>query len=225
MDTRFWGEDGWKFLHFIAYCYEEDRQKDYINFFKSISHVLPCIYCRKSYKQYLKENPIDLTKEVLTKRDLTKWLYTIHNCVNEKLRKQGYKIEKDPTLKQVDDYYENSKMKCTTGFNFMYCILFNYHLDISNVRKKGYITFFKTLKNVLPTSKLRSIYHIYMDEYPFEEILEKVDREQSVEPVKKWIHKLEKLVKKCKPFQKSCEKIEKHRVSKCIGETCRNKIK
>ena len=212
MDTRFWGKDGWKFLHSIAYCYKEN-EKSYQQFFKSIQHVLPCIYCRRSYKKYITELPVDT-------KHLTKWLYMIHNRVNEKLRKQGYNLKTDPSLAEVDEYYNNLTLRCTTGFRFLYCILFNYHLGISNVRKKGYITFFNTLKDILPTKKLRSIYSVYIDEYPFEELLERVEREQNVEPIKKWIHQLEKRVSKCKPFRKSCQIIENYRVDKCIGETC-----
>ena len=134
MDTRFWGRDGWKLLHSIAYSYNEVMNevmnkvmnevmnevmndkfdvKYYKTFFKSIQYVLPCIYCRRSYKKYITEHPFP--KE-LTQKELTRWLYTIHNCVNDKLSKQEYAIESDPSLKEVDEYYENhvKKIHCMT---------------------------------------------------------------------------------------------------------------
>jgi hypothetical protein len=97
MDTSFWGKDGWKLLHSISYKSHEILEKNpeylryYKSFFKSIQYILPCIYCRRSFKKYITEIPFELP--------LSDWLYKIHNCVNEKLRKQGYKIEKDPSLK------------------------------------------------------------------------------------------------------------------------------
>ena len=52
-------------------------------------YTLPCKYCRKSFKKFLKELPID---NHLDSRDsLTYWLYLIHDKVNKKLIKQEAK--------------------------------------------------------------------------------------------------------------------------------------
>jgi len=243
MDTRFWGRDGWKLLHSIAYSYNEvinkvneDKETDvkyYKTFFKSIQYVLPCIYCRRSYKKYITEHPFP--KE-LTQKELTKWLYTIHNCVNDKLRKQDYAIESDSSLKEVDKYYENyvKKINCMIGFDFIYCILFNYdHTTVSDCRKKGYVQFFDSLQYILPNDKIRKIYQEFLKRYPIEECVYSKSSSKSSSPsqnelgcpkLKRWGYKLEKTMnEKCCSYKERCEKIEKYRVDKCVGETCRTK--
>jgi len=242
MDTRFWGRDGWKLLHSIAYSYnkvinevmndvinDKDIYKHYKTFFKSIQYVLPCIYCRRSYKKYITEHPFP--KE-LTQKELTRWLYIIHNCVNDKLRKQEYAIESDSSLKEVDKYYENyvKKIHCMIGFDFIYCILFNYdHTTVSDCRKKGYVQFFDSLQYILPNDKIRKIYQEFLKRYPIEECVyskssSPSQNELGCPKLKRWGYKLEKTMKeKCCSYKERCEKIEKYRVNKCVGETCRIK--
>jgi len=219
MNTSFWGKDGWKLSHSIAYSYDESEMKCYKIFFNSIQYVLPCIYCRRSYKKYIELYPI----QNQSKRDLATWIYNIHNCVNEKLRKQGYVTTKDPSLKEVDEFYKDyvKRANCLIGIDFIYCILFNYNLDISETRKKAYIRFFNCLQYILPNEKIRTIYQSYFKSHPFESCLEKVHLEQNLNPLKKWIHNLEKSTRKCCSFKSRCKQIEKHRVQKCVAETCR----
>jgi len=213
MDTRFWGKDGWVFLHSIAYNYNNENDHNYKTFFKSIQHILPCIYCRRSYKKYIKENPVNT-------KNLPKWLYVIHNLVNDKLRDQGYDIQPNPNFKDVNEKY--SDIKLCIGFDFIHCILFNYNLEISEIRKKAYLAFFNSLKNILNENK----YTDYITKYPLEECLEKVEKLRSLTPLKKWGHDLERCIKKrCCSFKSRCDKIEKHRVINCIEETCRKSIK
>jgi len=106
MDTRFWGKPGHKLLHSIAYCYSfnNDDYNNYNNnnvkkmniFMTSLKHILPCIYCRRSYSKYIKEIPIKDFNNEENKYNIFKWLYLIHNKINDKLRKQGYLNEKNP---------------------------------------------------------------------------------------------------------------------------------
>lgn len=220
MNTGFWGKDGWKLLHSIAYSYDESQEKCYKTFFNCIQHLLPCIYCRRSYKKFIETYPV----QNQSKRELTKWIYKIHNCVNEKLRHQGYLSEENPSLKKVDEFYKEyiKEKNCLIGIDFIYCILFNYNLEISNVRKEAYLRFFHCLQYILPNETIRKIYQDYLEKNPFEDCLEKVDEKQSLEPIKKWIYQLEKCTtKKCCSYKSRCKKIEKHRVNKCAGETCK----
>ena len=221
MDTRFWGKSGWELCHSIAYCYQPDSNSEYYKkFYKSLQHVLPCIFCRRSFKKFIELYQINIE----SKRSLTKWIYDIHNCVNDKLRNQGYPIEPNPSLKEVDKIYEKftSSIKCMVGFDFIYSILFNYNLEVSETRKKGYILFFNSLCHVLPNEKIRTIYSDYLSTFPIEECFKKVIEKQSICPLKKWGHRLEKCMKKkCCSYKERCEKIEKHRVQKCTDQTCR----
>ncbi len=89
MQTIKWGGGLWVGLHCMTYNYPlEPTQSDkdnYKNFFESLKHMLPCIYCRQSYTTYLKYLPID---DYLDDRyGITYWLFSLHNLVNQKLSK------------------------------------------------------------------------------------------------------------------------------------------
>lgn len=90
MITKIWGPGCWTFEHCVTFGYpsdptEEDK-KNFKNHFENLGNVLPCKYCRESYKQFINESDTKLTMDVLKDRDtLTKWLYDIHNKVNKKL--------------------------------------------------------------------------------------------------------------------------------------------
>ena len=86
MDTRFWGPSGWKLLHLITfdYKYSPENAVTYAQFFETIPYILPCKFCRASLTDYYREHPFK-TQDSLTKNlDLKRWLYNIHNCVNDK---------------------------------------------------------------------------------------------------------------------------------------------
>jgi len=108
MQTVKWGPGLWVGLHCMTYNYPEnptlDDKNHYKNFFDSLKYMLPCIYCRESYKIYLKYLPID---EFLNDRyGVTYWLYSLHNLVNQKLQK--------PMIDFIDCcvQYERMRAKC-----------------------------------------------------------------------------------------------------------------
>jgi hypothetical protein len=117
MQTKVWGPAGWIFLHSIAQNYpwkpSSTQKKNYYSFFKQVGNVLPCKYCRESYKQFMKEPGTILNNRILeSRKSLIKWLYLIHNKVNEKLG-----VKDIPTLKEVFDRYESYRSKCTKTNN------------------------------------------------------------------------------------------------------------
>lgn len=104
MDTKFWGPSGWTFLHTITFNYPlsiDSKNKHHIStkkyikqLFENLKFTLPCKYCRESFALFLKRLPIN--KYLGGRADLTWWLYSIHNMVNEKLRKQEqYHFDKE----------------------------------------------------------------------------------------------------------------------------------
>lgn len=223
MDTDFWGPDGHKLNHSIAYCYtfglydESIPQNILTSFFKSEKYVLPCIYCRRSYSKYIKEIPI---KE--SKNNVFKWIYRIHNKINDKLRKQGYLDEKNPSYDSVLQKYKRfvKKINCNMiGWKFLYSVVFEYpqyDFELSNARYNGYVTFFTNLKYLLPSKKIRDIYREYIEKNPVQ------DHMNTRESLKKWLYKLEKkLKKKCDKYKERCDKIEKYRVKKCKNNSCK----
>lgn len=96
MNTKFWGPGLWIGLHSITFNYpvkidsknrEHRERKRYTKeLFENLQFTLPCKYCRESFKDFLKQDPIG--KNLSGRPNLTRWLYRIHNLVNAKLRKQ-----------------------------------------------------------------------------------------------------------------------------------------
>ena len=118
MMTKVWGPAGWLFIHSVAYGYPYainpdnpehlTKKEDYYKFFYYLGRVFPCRYCRESYQKFLKELP--LVDKLNTRRDLCKWLYDIHNKVNDKL---GIAASERPTFEEVEAKYESFRAKCT----------------------------------------------------------------------------------------------------------------
>ena len=126
MDTKYWGPGGWVLLHTISFA-EPSSKKDLTTFFESLPYILPCKYCRASLSEYVVENPFDVSNP-------GKWLYTIHNCVNAKLKGQGLKVEADPPFSKVKALYnERLAASCTKtkfdGWEFLFSVVENHPLS------------------------------------------------------------------------------------------------
>lgn len=132
MDTRFWGPSGWKMLHQITFNYDPKQQKAKIKeMFTTLPYVLPCKFCRASLTTYMRTDPVEPALE--SRAALSKWLYRIHNCVNDKLRKQGQTIETDPTFESVKAFYEDLLASgCSKtdfpGWEFLFSVAENHPL-------------------------------------------------------------------------------------------------
>ena len=125
METTKWGESLWISLHTITFnapekCNEEEKNQ-YTTFFKCIGDLLPCKYCRMSYKTFIKALPIE--DYASDRMGLTYWLYIIHNLVNLKLDKACdldfkdvvYSYEKMRVIKQdnqmINKFIDESLLK------------------------------------------------------------------------------------------------------------------
>lgn len=127
-DTRAWGPPLWFSLFTIASNYPERMtrskehqkiRKHYKEYFESYTTMLPCKYCRESYKQFLEELPI---KNFLKGRKLLMyWLYNIKDKVNKKLIAQeekngnndGFKTTPSPDFEDICDFYLKFRTKCS----------------------------------------------------------------------------------------------------------------
>lgn len=117
--TNVWGPTGWHFLHCVTFGYPQDPdsfneeneqepgtvQDDYYNFFMHVGYVLPCRYCRESYQEYVKELPPDVT----SRDTLTRWLWTIHNKVSDKI---GEKYS-GASFDEIKNKYESYRAVCS----------------------------------------------------------------------------------------------------------------
>jgi hypothetical protein len=124
LSTKHWGPSGWHFLFSCimgAYPIKITKSKEhqqikkhFKQLFENMGYIMPCIFCRESYKSFFKELPI---KPFLTGRmELMFWLYQMRDKVNKKLIKQEnkcYNDEKKKLKKQYkngliteDEYYQ-----------------------------------------------------------------------------------------------------------------------
>jgi len=139
MDTRFWGPSGWKLLHYATFQYKPAKKSAYKQFFETIPYVLPCKFCRTSltdfYEQY------DYKKSLASQTNLIKWLYDIHNCVNNKLRLQGLHPESNPSLIEVKLQYRiwinqyTPLQWLSTFWDFLFAIAYNHPKEASKHSK------------------------------------------------------------------------------------------
>lgn len=117
MMTKIWGPPGWLFLHCVTFGYpyvidtknpkHSNKKEEYAIFFNALGNVLPCKYCRESYIEFIKEDPIE--RNLNTRDELCKWFYRIHNKVNEKLGVPKCNI---PSFESIKKEYERFRAKC-----------------------------------------------------------------------------------------------------------------
>jgi hypothetical protein len=115
--TRLWGPSGWLFLHCITfgYPYKIDptnpehlaKQNDYYRFFYYLGKVLPCKYCRNSYDEFFESN--SPMRHLGSREELSKWLFDIHNLINDKLGVPGCER---PTYDEIKTRYESFRAAC-----------------------------------------------------------------------------------------------------------------
>lgn len=125
MDTRFWGPSGWKLLHSITFG-NQNNGKDVCAFFNYLPYVLPCKFCRASLSEYILEDPIE--KSCGTPETLQRWLWRIHNKVNEKLRRQHVQVDgPNPPFYAVSAFYKDKlRQGCSKthfdGWDFLFSV-------------------------------------------------------------------------------------------------------
>lgn len=110
--TKIWGPPGWIFTHAITFGYPDkpsDIQKEnYKKFFFSLGDVLPCKFCRESYKIFITTGNTALTDAVLESRaSLTLWYYNVHQRVNDKLE-----IDYIINYEDIVNRYESFRARC-----------------------------------------------------------------------------------------------------------------
>ena len=108
MQTIKWGPGLWTSIHCMSFNYPEnpsyDDKKKYSDFFNLLGDMLPCVYCRKSYKTYMKNMPIDDFLE--DRLGCTIWAFVLHNLVNAKIGKPLI------DFKECVEIYEKMRAKC-----------------------------------------------------------------------------------------------------------------
>ena len=133
MDTRFWGPSGWKMLHLITfhYSYSPENAIVFAKFFETIPYILPCKFCRSSLTDYYRQYPYQTNGYMNPQLNVKKWMYTIHNCVNNKLRKQGLPTGANPTYASVVKYYDKFskapwEAQLASFWDFLFAVGYHY---------------------------------------------------------------------------------------------------
>lgn len=133
MDTRFWGPSGWKLLHLITfeYSYSSKNAEIWYKFFETLPYILPCKFCRASLTDYYRLHPFQKEGVFDKSLDMRKWLYNIHNCVNDKLRKQGLNPSPNPKYSKVKEFYEKWQLcdwqqQLNTFWDFLFAVAYNH---------------------------------------------------------------------------------------------------
>lgn len=134
MDTRFWGPPGWRLLHLITFTYnpEATNRKAIESLFTYLPYVLPCKFCRASLTGYMDDDPLLPSMESRAK--FSKWLWRIHNKVNDKLRGQGIPTADNPSFDTVKKIYEGRIAEgCVRtdfeGWDFLFSLADNHPLS------------------------------------------------------------------------------------------------
>jgi hypothetical protein len=117
MLTKVWGPPLWIGLHAITFGYPAiideqnkehiQRRESYYNFFKLLGDVLPCKYCRQSYKVFFTE--LDPMPFMTKRQDIVRWFYLIHEKVNDKLKVPDCNRI---TFRDFTAQYESYRAKC-----------------------------------------------------------------------------------------------------------------
>jgi hypothetical protein len=83
LSPSLWGRQAWHFIHVVALSYPNsptDAEKEnYLAFFKSLRHTLPCPMCAKHFEENMEKLPIRLENT----KDLFQWTVDVHNEVNK----------------------------------------------------------------------------------------------------------------------------------------------
>lgn len=123
MDTRYWGPSGWRLLHLIVTTPLNERLFSNIKeFYTLLPFILPCKFCRQSLSKYYRDRPLPNSYA-----KMAKWLYNIHNDVNDKLRSQKLLKEPNPPFEKVQsDYKKWSESPCASstilGWDFLFSV-------------------------------------------------------------------------------------------------------
>ena len=124
-----WGPHGWKFLHYVSLGYPNspsyEDKSNYKQFYHSLQHVLPCEKCAMNYKQNLVKLPIDNHLE--SRDSLVKWVFDIHNLVNDELGKENVSYEEALALYKNESINSKSLDYC---FKLSVLIIILYFLYI-----------------------------------------------------------------------------------------------
>jgi len=96
-----WGPALWTILHSVSEHIgsqqlkklPQEESRIWLGLLQSLRYSLPCPQCKKHFTLFFNQTPIRGIK------DIRRWLYTLHNQVNQRLGKASYAEEELETYK------------------------------------------------------------------------------------------------------------------------------
>jgi len=156
MQTSKWGNRCWVFLHGLPACFDEmiepEKEKKLIEFLVLLRDILPCKYCRASYKTFLEElhpqtflehPPLGYKEH--SRLALARWFFDIHNKVNEKLEKPISKSFLKTCCTTSQDF---RKEWILSFWDMLFVIIWNY-MPNEKWRKDALLQFIALLPEIL----------------------------------------------------------------------------
>lgn len=163
MIPKIWGPSMWMTMHTISFAYpieptDDDKHK-YKQFYISIGDVLPCAHCKTSYKELIGHGVTLLDDDVMDSREsLSKWVYYVHNAVNDKLG-VNYGVTYDDVVKK----YAAFSVDCSGKEN---CDELGRNVSFKIANEKDYpIIPHKIAKHYVNYAKERHAGGLYKDEW------------------------------------------------------------
>ena len=112
LDSTIWGPPMWFFLHTSAMCYplypNAVTKKKYYDFFQNLPLFIPIEPMSSHFSRLLEEYPISPYLD--DRESLTRWVWFIHNKINEKLEKPPLSLN-DFYVKYYEAYQPKSNKK------------------------------------------------------------------------------------------------------------------
>lgn len=232
MNTKQWGPHAWTFDHGLTAYYPDNpsqRMKQlYKCFFMKTGDVLPCKYCRASYAGFVKIPRLNIDKFLGNKRDLMFWFYGVHNCVNDKLRKQGFNDKPDPNFEEVYIRYTQNVtfwQIINAMWDFLYTVAFNYPIKGEEYCRRNITEYLRLLSLILPNEyQYNDIFNYHLDwetlnwslisRENFKSWMNAFDRAVSMDVYYKWgVHRMI-------PSPRDLEVIYEGRRANCNKGTC-----
>lgn len=148
MDPFIWGPLLWNILEDCCYSLDtqnvSQRHQDmFIIFAHSLTYLLPCVYCRNSYSKFIK---VEAPEEYIKIKNLSQWVFNIHNLVNKKLNKQSnITFKKFQKRLQV----QTSRSTHTDIIDFTNILILNYDVKQHPHKREWMFYFFNTLPAII----------------------------------------------------------------------------
>ena len=160
-----WGGDAWHILHTIGLNTKvtQSNKTDFITFINNFKNILPCEVCRDNF--YIKKNTYLMCEESISNKEYQKWMYNIHNMVNDSIYKNKIsfqdhvKLHKPINTSKINKFtllVINNLGKTPAFKEILECKTYLIHLvklHPSNIKNKNKII--KELDTISDVSKLK----------------------------------------------------------------------